>query len=149
MDKMPPIEKIYEAYSAIADSRVSFLESGSAAVVASSDGEKEYTVTWKDGVYTSNDNATYWQGYPGYPVIAVLLLQGKLTLDREIAGLFAGINWAELNKENKRDYAKAVDVVIVERQYDAAKIKAGVKRVFREMEGLSISVKRGPLRPPR
>ncbi len=80
MEKNPPIEKIYEAYSAIADGRVTLCV-GEAAV-RSSNGQKEYLVTWDDRVYTSNDSATYWQGYAGYPVIAVLLLQGELPLNR-------------------------------------------------------------------
>ena len=60
MKKMPPIEKIYEAYSAIADNRVVLKENS--ASVYSSDRSKEYKVTWKEGLYISNDNASYWQG---------------------------------------------------------------------------------------
>ena len=74
--KVPPIEKIHEAYSAIADERVALKENE--AEVKSSDLSKKYLVTWKDDTYSSNDNASYWQGYIGYPVIAVLMLQGKL-----------------------------------------------------------------------
>jgi len=70
--KMPPIEKNYEVYSAVADGRIVFdVES---AKVCSSDYSKEYLVEWKDGVYSSNDNASYWQGYPGYPIIVMQLM---------------------------------------------------------------------------
>lgn len=71
MNKLPPIEKIPEAYSAIADHRIEMSENS--AVVDSSDKTKRYTVTWNDDLYTSNDNASIWQGYAGYPMIAVLI----------------------------------------------------------------------------
>ena len=44
MKKMPPIEKAYEAYSAIADGRVEMHDGY--ALVASSDGVKTYEVAW-------------------------------------------------------------------------------------------------------
>ena len=84
MEKLPPIAKVYEAWSAVADGRVKLHPDERRATVTSSNGEKEYTVSWdEDGAaYSSNDNATYWQGYAGYPVIAVLMEQGALPLDR-------------------------------------------------------------------
>ena len=42
MEKLPPIEKIYEAYSALADRRIN-IESNM-AYVASSNGKKSYKV---------------------------------------------------------------------------------------------------------
>ena len=71
--KMPPIEKIPEAYSAVADGRVQMQEYS--AGVTSSDGAKTYRVTWNDDeAYASDDNGSKWQGYSGYPILAVLLL---------------------------------------------------------------------------
>ena len=63
MKKLPPIEKIYEAYSAVADNRVMMptpeegllLGETGEAIVRSSDGSRSYTVTWHDDTYTSND----------------------------------------------------------------------------------------------
>lgn len=81
-DKLGPKEKIYEAYSALADERVKLEEDK--ASVSSSDGKKTYTIRWRDNVYVSDDNATYWQGYPGYPVIAVMMLKGELPYDKEV-----------------------------------------------------------------
>lgn len=149
MKKMPPIEKIYEAYSAIADGRVTLNEDS--AKVASSNGEKQYIVTWKNNVYTSNDNASYWQGYAGYPMIAVLMLQGKLTLNRDIAYCFKGINWTELNKKYKAKYAKAVEEILdglKEKDIDCNEISLEVKKVYRQIEELEINCKRSSIRPP-
>lgn len=149
MEKTGPIEKVYEAYSAIADERVTLTGDRNEAKVTSSNGTKTYTVTWADNAYTSNDNASYWQGYAGYPIIAVLMLQGRLTLDREAAALFAGVDWTELNKRHKRDYAAAVAEVVAERGYDAAKMETAASRVQEELRRLDITVKRGRLRPPK
>ena len=65
--KQPPKEKVYEAFSAIADGRVNMKEDH--AEVTSSNGDKTYEVQWRDNMAASSDPATYWQGYPGYPLI--------------------------------------------------------------------------------
>ena len=150
MKKMPPIEKIYEAYSAIADGRVTLNEDS--AQVASSNYEKKYTVTWKDDVYTSNDNASYWQGYAGYPMIAVLMLQGKLILNKDIAYYFKGINWTELNKKYKAKYAKAIEDImdgLKEKGIDCDKIILEVQKVYSQIEKLEVNCKRSSIRPPK
>lgn len=149
MQKLPPIEKVYEAYSAIADNRVTLFEGYS--VVLSSNGAKNYTVLWDETTYYSNDNATYWQGYAGYPVIAVLMLQGKLPLNMDIANMFADINWTEINAAAKRDYAKAVDEIFSQRQYDTDtknKARAEAASVHEALTKLNIEIKRAPKRLP-
>ena len=148
MEKMPPIEKIYEAYSAIADGRVRMTED-TKAHVRSSNGEREYAVAWNGDTYFSNDSASYWQGYPGYPVIAVLMLQGRLPLNREIAALFSGINWSALNKKHKRNYAKAAAEVLSAIEMhggDVAAINVEVERAYEGLRKLDIAAKRGPRR---
>lgn len=150
MKKMPPIEKIYEAYSAIADGRVTLNEDS--AKVASSNCEKMYTVTWKDDVYTSNDNASYWQGYAGYPMIAVLMLQGKLILNMDIADYFKGINWTELNKKYKSKYAIAAQEImdgLKEKGIDCDKIILEAQKVYSQIEKLEVSCKRSSIRQPK
>lgn len=144
MNKLPPIEKVYEAYSAVAAGRVTMHENH--AIVSSSDRSKEYTVTWNGNTYASDDSATYWQGYPGYPVIAVLMLQGRVPLNMETAALFPGINWAELNAKFKRDYAKATAAVLenIECGPDEKEtIAAEVRSVYEAITLLDIQVKRG------
>ncbi|MBR4471511.1 MAG: hypothetical protein IKS54_09415 [Erysipelotrichaceae bacterium] len=145
MDKLPPIEKIYEAYSAIADGRVT-LKDGSAEVF-SSDRKKSYTVSFDGDVYSSNDNSTYWQGYAGYPVIAVLFMQGRLSFNKETADLFKDINWNSLNKEYKRDYRAAVHSVIEERGLEKESIEEETKKIYGSLKDLDIVIKRGKLRP--
>lgn len=50
MKKLPPIEKISEAYTAIEDNRINLLEDY--AIVKSSNFEKEYLVKWKENNIT-------------------------------------------------------------------------------------------------
>lgn len=140
MKKMPPIEKVYEAWTAIADGRVRMHEGG--ADVDSSDGAKSYTVKFNGDTWASDDNATYWQGYPGYPVIAVLMLQGKLPLDREEAELWKGINWTELNKKHRNKYAKALEEVEMERNIDPVRATEAAEAVMKALEELPLVIKR-------
>lgn len=148
MENLPPIEKIYEAYSAIADERIQISDSN--AFVKSSDYSKEYTVSFQDNVYSSNDNGTYWKGYAGYPVIATMMLQGRLSLDNNIAVLFKAINWKELNSKHKGKYDRAVATIIdqlVQQGIDSENIFDEVDKVYSELKALDISVKRNTKRP--
>lgn len=148
--KLPPIEKIHEAYSAIADGRVTLTDTQ--AEVFSSDMTKKYLVKWNDEIYSSNDNASYWKGYLGYPIIAVLMLQGKLSYDQEIAEHFKGINWKKLNTAHKNNYSEAVKEIMEELErsgVDGNKINQEIDKVYKEIEQLTISTKRSQLRPPK
>jgi hypothetical protein len=115
--KMPPVVKVYEALGAIGDGRVR-IEDGRRAIVTSSDGAKNYEVeTSQDGrEIASNDNASYWQGYLGYPAIAVLLERGFYRPPANVCDALAGIPWKELNRKFKNDYTKTI--AEVERQLE-------------------------------
>ena len=145
MEKLPPIEKIYEAYSAIADGRAILKEDH--GEVFSSDRTKCYTIAVDGNVYSSNDNSTYWQGYAGYPVIAILFLQGKLPFPEETAELFKNVNWNVLNKEYKRDYKAAAGSVMKERGLDEQKIETETNEIYEALKKLDIVIRRGKQRP--
>ena len=140
MKKLPPIEKVFEAWTARADNRVDLTDNS--ATVSSSDGTKSYKVNFRDNLYSSDDNATFWQGYPGYPVIAVLMLQGKLPLDRAEADLWKDINWTELNKKNKNNYAKAVKEVADLRGINLDEAYEAAQKVMEALTELPIEIKR-------
>lgn len=147
MNKLPPIEKIYEAYSAIADNRVKRKENY--VEVISSSRSKTYTVTWQDNTYTSSDSATYWQGYAGYPILAVLMLQGKLPLNFKTAERFQGINWTQLNAKYKADYTAATSEIFRERipLSEAGSIREEVMQVYEIFKKLNLTIKRGKSHP--
>jgi len=157
--KPPPAAKVYEAFSAVADGRVHLgaeVEQGGSAQggqagsaeVESSGRDRRYVVEWSAGVtsITANDNASYWQGYLGYPAVAVLLAIGALRADRTIVDLLAGVPWHELNARFKRDYDAAVDSVLSDlerRGADRGRIEREVDDVLAQLARLS------PQRPPR
>jgi hypothetical protein len=117
--KMPPLAKIYEALGAVGDGRVRLLDD-TRARVTSSEGDKTYDVeVSEDGrEISSNDNASYWQGYVGYPPIAVMLARGLYRPPGSVVDALAGIPWKELNRRFRNDYAKTLAEVA--RQLEAA-----------------------------
>ena len=102
---MPPPIKIYEALGAIGDGRVR-LEDERHASVESSEGDKTYQVELSDDgrEISSNDNGSYWQGYIGYPAIAVLLMRVLYRAPANVIDALAGVPWKELNRKFKNDY---------------------------------------------
>ena len=148
--KIPPIEKIPEAFSVIADQRITM--DNMSAKVKSSDYSKEYIVTWINDIYSSNDNASYWRSIIGYPIIAVLMLQEKLPYNKEIASLFKGINWKKMNVEYKNNYTQVIEVLFNEWQkkgIDTQAVYKEMQAVYAKLKELQLEGKRSALRPPR
>jgi hypothetical protein len=154
--KMPPPIKVYEALGAIGDGRVRAADSSSppgAWEVVSSDGSKTYRVELSaDGrEIGSNDNASYWQGYLGYPAIAVLMARGTLRASAEATRALAGIPWKELNRRFKNDYARTtteVTRILAERGGDFDAIRAEAASILDALTALALE--RGARhRPPR
>ncbi len=140
--KTPPKAKVYEALSAVADNRVEFRNDLSAEVT-SSDRSKKYFVRWTAGFKSivSNDNASYWQGYLGYPIIAVLMKGAVLRYDESIAALLGDIQWKKINQKFRNKYDKAIESVMADlegRGIDTKRIHEEVDRLFLQVENLSI-----------
>jgi hypothetical protein len=149
--KMPPRAKVYEALSAVADDRVTFAAERTAEVTSSS-GDKKYLIEWsEDGVkISSNDNASYYQGYLGYPIIAVLLKLGRISYQPEVAAKLAGIRWKQLNTKHKRNYDKAIEEALStlpDREADRETIEREVTLIFDRLPGLQLE-RGGVIRPP-
>lgn len=110
---MPPIIKVYEAFGALADGRVRLADECHASVV-SSDRTKTYKVEISsDGrTISSDDNGSYWQGYLGYPAIAVMLRRGLCPVREEAINALSGIPWKELNRRFRNDYSRTIDEVM-------------------------------------
>src|SRR5260370_25454473 len=101
--------KIYEALSEIADGRIVPV-SDNVVHVFSSDKSKSYVVEWSDDhtQFMSNDNASFYQGYLGYPIVAVILSQKVIDFDGAILKYFANVPWKKLNTKYKNNYEKAI-----------------------------------------
>ncbi len=140
--KLPPIEKIAEAYSVIADKRIKQTDMD-VFMVSSSNGEKEYKVTVKGNYYRSNDSATKFARYPGYPVLAVLMVQHLIPVPENLLPYLEKINWNEINKKYKRDYAKALDAALAEKgisEDTINAIKGAMKNTYNKFIELGIKV---------
>lgn len=108
---LPPSIKFLEALGAIADDRVEITETG--ARVTSSSGNKTYDVTIDERtrVIYSNDNASYFVGYLGYPAVAALMKRGLLPYDRGVAELLKEVPWKDINTRTKNNYTKTEQVI--------------------------------------
>ena len=151
--KSPPKAKIYEALSAIGDGRVK-LKADRKAEIESSGRSKTYLVEWSDDLrgITSNDNASYWQGYMGYPIIVVLLLLGRLDFKKETADLLSGIPWKQINKQFRNNYDKAVESVLDQLEangVDTQTITSEVEKIMAQVETLELEKLPRRTPPPR
>lgn len=151
--KIPPKAKIYEALSAIADDRVKIIGDTKAEVISSS-GNKTYLIEWSDDFskITSNDNASYWQGYLGYPILAVLLTLDRLQYKKEIANHLAGVYWKKINTKYKNDWDRAVEAVLEslrEKGSDIESINAEVDNIMEQVNNLSLEKLPSRQTPPK
>lgn len=112
--RMPPRIKVLEALGSIADNRIHKIDDKHYEVI-SSDGTRKYRV-YVDletrRVY-SDDNGTKLRGYVGYPIIAILMLNGKLPYNERLANALKGIPWKKLNETYKK-YA-IVEIIVKEK----------------------------------
>jgi hypothetical protein len=150
--KTPPLVKIYEAIGAIGDGRVHLDDEWHATVLSSDHGKTYQVEISKDGrQISSNDNASYWQDYLGYPAIAVMLVRGSYPVGQETLDALSGIPWKELNRRFRNDYERTIDEAMrraEERGFDPKLIKTEAVAV------LSWLIEYAPLRgarrrPPR
>jgi hypothetical protein len=135
--EMPPLAKIYEAIGALGDGRVQ-LEDERYASVLSSDRSKTYQVEISADRRTisSNDNASYWQGYLGYPGIAVMLKRGFCPVRTEAINALKGIPWKELNRRFRNDYHRTIKEVMrraEERGFDPEVLAAEAETVLSKL----------------
>lgn len=138
---MPPLIKVYEAMGALGDGRVRLQDDGRAQVT-SSEGNKTYDVeiSADNREISSNDNASYWQGYLGYPGIAVLLARGFYRPPANVIDALAGIPWKELNRSFRNDYDKTVDAVnktVEENGHDPDAVRIEAEAVMQALKKLA------------
>lgn len=138
--KMPPRSKVYEALGAVADSRVA-LTGDHTAEVTSSAGNKKYQIEWSADLktFSSNDNASFYVGYAGYPIIAVLLNLGVIAYKPSVAQKLANIKWKELNTKHKNDFDRAVEEALSSLSPDErSELESEISRIYAELEGLQL-----------
>jgi hypothetical protein len=148
--KLPPIVKVYEALGAVGDGRVRIVDE-THALVTSSTGRKTYEVETSPGGHeiSSNDNASVWQNYLGYPGIAVLIERGMYRPPANVTDALAGIAWQELNRRFRNDYAKTIAEVekqVEESGHDPDAVRSEAEALLEFLTKLK--PRRGPRRRP-
>lgn len=152
--KATPKAKVYEAWSALADGRVSLVGEREAAV-ESSDRAKTYKVVWTEDrrAFGANDNASYFVGYMGYPILATAMRLGLISYDTTIIDEFRDINWNKLNEIYKRRYDAVVDYVISQIEKSGRgssdQIRQHADTVFSEFKALKLGRISPPGEPPK
>ncbi len=145
--KMPPLVKVYEALGALADRRVE-----RRTMVRGGWHPRCYTVeVGADGrEIAANDNASYWQGYLGYPAVAVLLARGLRACEPSALEALKGIPWKEINRRNRNDWERTVaDVerIASERGNDATALRRTTESILDAIRVLA-PYRGRRLRPP-
>lgn len=140
----PPLNKVYEALGSIADSRVEV--DGNSAKVYSSSRNKHYEVVYDPDTKTivSNDNASYWVGYMGYPSIAFILAKGLVKYDTKLLTYLKGFAWKDLNMKFKK-FEKTNAYVD---EYIVKNYGVNIDRFHEELEGILESIGRLNLHKP-
>lgn len=147
--KLPSKAKIYEALTAMSSNRITKINS-TTAKVKSSDATKTYTVEWNEDItqITSNDNGSFWQGYMGYPIIALLMDQGRLDYDPRAAQALANINWKQINMKYNNNYDRAVAHVL--ESIDRPEIiTATVDNIYSQLQSIKLFRKPSRDLPPK
>lgn len=80
--------------------------------------------------------------YAGYPILAVLMMQGRLPYDEAVAGQYAGVDWKAVNTRHRNKYAEAIAEVQTERNLDREQAATAARAVSDGLEDLNISVTR-------
>lgn len=150
--KEPPLIKAYEALGTVADRRIAL--DGDSWSVHSSSGNKVYIVRYdpRQNVIESNDNGSYWQGYLGYPALAVLIELGKVQANAPAVRALKGIAWKDLNVANKNDYqATLAHVEGLAEKHGVSKVdlRRVAEQVIREAMALGLEKPARRTKPPK
>ncbi len=139
--KHPPITKIYEALGAVADGRVETSDLG--GKVFSSSGNKFYEIKYDPelNAVMSNDNASFWKGYLGYPSIAFLMKKGVLEYSNEVGNILKGVKWKDINQKFKNDFDKALEYVLsTKTEKEVKKLEKFVFKIDKELKNMNLSM---------
>jgi hypothetical protein len=150
--KQPPSIKIYEALGALADGRVHV--EGTTAKVWASTGDKYYDVVYEPATdaISANDNGSYWQGYLGYPSVALLAALGVIKYRTDVAEWLKGVPWKEVNTRFKNDYNK-VEAAVRERLrqiegFHEEALDEQIHLISEQISGLQLNRLQSRKRPP-
>jgi hypothetical protein len=150
--KQPHIEKIYEALSAVADNRIQILPGNKAKCISTS-GNKAYDIIHDlvSGSMMSNDNSAYYTDTLSYPMIAFLMVSGRINFDKSLLPYLTNIKWKDINQKFNNDYDKAVDFVLSDlesKKFPTEKIKTEINCIYSDILNLKIAQFGPKIKPP-
>src|SRR3989344_4732763 len=130
----PPRIKILEALGAIVDGRIENNK------VYSSSRNKFYVVKCDGNKIYSNDNGSYWKNYLGYPSIAYLMLNKKLSFNQDYANALKGIKWKDLNQLYKNDFDKTLNYILneIKDKINTNELNEYINKVLEEIKELDL-----------
>lgn len=134
--RLPPRIKVLEALGSLVDGRVRLLAPGRCEVV-SSEGDRTYRVEIEGNRAYSDDNGTLYRGYIGYPIMACLMAQGRLPVDRELGERLKGIPWRRLN-EMYGKYEAVMRHIYAERGINREKAERYIDAVLKELSKMGL-----------
>jgi outer membrane lipoprotein-sorting protein len=160
--ELPPQFKIYEALGAVADERIEVLESESGlfeeeiitAKQYSSSRNKFYTISYNPHTQQimSNDNATWFVGYLGYPAISLLLHLAVLKYNKSILEYFTDIKFKDINQKYKNDFTQSeteIRRILEDRGLDLAVYDEESDKIYQQLKDLKLSQLGEKVRPPK
>jgi hypothetical protein len=129
----PPRGKYFKALGVIADGRI-YKVTGRGAFVESSTG-KHYIVEYDErrNAIDSNDGGSYFWGYMNYPMIAYLIVTGRLPHPKGMVKWFKGIDFESLSTRFDRDYGEIQRQILGPRQNDEVNV-ARLEKFIRQTE---------------
>lgn len=149
----PPLNKVYEALGAIGDKRIEL--NGNSAKVYSSSRNKYYDVVYNPITHsiTSNDNASYYVGYLGYPSIAYLLASSMIDYDPILAEYLTGFAWKDINQKFKNNFAKTdayIDEEVAKKHnVDLDDFHSSLEGILDKVMALDLNKVKSTLKPPK
>lgn len=133
---------VYEALSAIADGRFELIDKAHAKCTSTS-GNKYYEILFdaEKCAIMSNDNMAYYVGEVSYPMVAMMLVLGRIKYDKSLLKPLKGIKWKDINQKNNNDYMKSVAEVLNKLEnegHDVKNIKLSITELFQEVLKLDL-----------
>lgn len=166
--QLPPKFKIYEALGAVADNRIEIVssiqtqselfesETSSDIITAhqfSSSKNKYYTISYnsKTQEIMSNDNATWYIGYLGYPALSLLLYLDVIVYDKSVLNYFSQIPFKDINQKYNNDFAKAkveIDQLLTGRGLNLTYFENVSDVIYQQLENLKLKQLGPKIKPP-
>lgn len=150
--KQPHVSKIYEALTAMADSRIELDGDNKAKCYPSSKG-KYYEVEFdlETNSIMSNDNTAFYTDSVSYPMIAYLMMTNRIVYDKSLLIILKGIYWKDINQKFKNNYDQAIQNVLDNlkaKGVDADNLQSMINDIYKKVCKLQLSLLGAKRLPP-